>query len=59
MSPFNKNLINTRLEHEARRIIANGFSHSPTERIIALKVAQDINNQDQMLTSDEFLVGGF
>jgi len=59
MSPFNKNLINARLEHEARTIIANGFSHSPTERIIALKVAQDINNQDQMLTSDEFLVGGF
>ena len=59
MAPFNDPLIDARLEHEARTVIANGFSSSPTERMIALKIADDIGNQDQMLTRDSFLIDGF
>jgi len=59
MAPFSNPLIDARLEHESRTVIANGFSSSPTERMIALKIADDIGNQDQMLTGDDFLVEGF
>ena len=59
MAPFNDPLIDARLEHEARNVIASGFKHSPTERMIALKIADDIGNQDQMLTGDDFLVEGY
>ena len=59
MAPFSNPLIDARLEHESRTVIANGFSSSPTERMIALKIADDIGNQDQMLTRDSFLIDGF
>ena len=59
MAPFNDPLIDARLENEARTVIANGFSSSTTERMLALKIADDIGNQDQMLTGDDFLVEGF
>jgi len=59
MSPFNDPLIDARLEHEARTVIANGFSSSTTERMLALKIADDIGNQDEMLTGDDFLVEGY
>ena len=59
MSPFNNPHVDTRLEHEARTVIANGFSYSTTERMLALKIADDIGNQDQMLTKDSFLIDGF
>ena len=48
-----------RLEHETRNVIANGFSSPTTERMIALKVASDLGEQDQLLTGDDFLVEGF
>ena len=59
MAPFSNPLIDARLEHESRNVIANGFNSSPTERMIALKIADDIGNQDQLLTGDDFLVEGF
>ena len=59
MAPFNNSHIDARLEHEARTVIANGFSSSTTERMLALKIADDIGNQDQMLTGDDFLVEGY
>ena len=59
MAPFNDPLIDARLEHEARTVIANGCSSSTTERILTLKIADDIGNQDQMLAGDDFLVEGF
>ena len=59
MAPFSNPLIDARLEHESRTVIAKGFSSSPTERMIALKIADDIGNQDQMLTGDDFLIEGF
>ena len=42
MAPFSNPLIDARLEHESRTVIANGFSSSSTERMIALKIADDI-----------------
>ena len=48
-----------RLEHETRNVIANGFSSSPTERMLALRVGSDLGEQDQLLTGDDFLVEGF
>ena len=59
MAPFNDPLIDARLEHEARTVIANGFSSPTTERIVALRVASDLGEQDQMLAGDDFLVEGF
>jgi len=59
MAPFSNPLIDARLEHESRNVIANGFSSSPTERMIALKIADDIGNQDQLLSGDDFLIEGF
>ena len=59
MAPFNNSHIDARLEHEARSVIASGFNHSTTERMLALKIADDIGNQDQMLTGDDFLVEGY
>ena len=60
MTTLNNNShIQHRLEHETRSVIANGFSSSTTERILALKIADDIGNQDQMLAGDDFLVEGF
>jgi len=59
MAPFNDPLIDARLEHEARSVIASGFNHSTTERMLALKIADDIGNQDEMLTGDDFFVEGY
>ena len=58
MAPFSNPLIDARLEYEARNVIASGYKHSTTERMLALKIADDIGNQDQMLTGDDFLVEG-
>ena len=60
MTTFNNNIhIQQRLEHETRNVIANGFSSSPTERMLALRVGSDLGEQDQLLTGDDFLVKGF
>tara|TARA_R100000908_G_scaffold55444_1_gene30727 strand:- start:6 stop:188 length:183 start_codon:yes stop_codon:yes gene_type:complete len=60
MTTWNNNShVQHRLEHETRNVIANGFSSPTTERMIALKVASDLGEQDQLLTGDDFLVEGF
>tara|TARA_R100001086_G_C11650098_1_gene207130 strand:+ start:335 stop:514 length:180 start_codon:yes stop_codon:yes gene_type:complete len=59
MSPFNNPHIDALLEHEVRNVIASGLKHSTTQRMLALKIADDIGNQDQMLTRDSFLIDGF
>ena len=60
MTTLNNNShIHHRLEHETRSVIANGFSSPTTERMVALRVASDLGEQDQLLTGDDFLVEGF
>ena len=60
MTTFNNNIhIQQRLEHETRNVIANGFSSPTTERIVALRVASDLGEQDQLLTGDDFFIEGY